>query len=828
MNTRYLRAPSNVARASSSRTLHAVFALLLVFTFFAHAQVHVPDRRELWVPFDQLGRTLADRKAVVLSREQYSALLRDAGLDKTAKPSPPRDAAVISANYTATLDGKVALIALELRVHVLTDGWAQVPLDFHGAALGGITLDEEAAFAPVPAEPPLIPGESPEQRAVINKLKPPQPQILLLRGKGEHSIRLSLSSPVQTAAGLNTLALVLPPAGAGVFTLALPPGARVEGADLPVSVTSKPEATFAKVALMPRVNNVAIMWRMADAAPGQAPVAVGAEYSYRLDAEKLAASFAFDFGSALGDLPLAFDFVLPPAVKVTTVDAPELAGWNAKEGRVGIRLQPGARRALKLRLDVEQPVFGSKEAQAAELTLPVPVLATGIRISGQLVIHADDSLVVRDIATDARRVPGATDAGGREFSAGYVFSRAPAVLRVDVARSQPRFEADVDTLAGFRTDAIFIERTITLREVQGRRFDMLITLPDGEELLSVRRETRVLQAVPPVQLPSRPPGQQAAPPPPRPPQLVTVLVEPEWRAEKNAVTIQWTDESAEPRVFKLRSRVEPPQWTQLPAEGVAFKLTDAKIADAAKITGYIALIADAAFRIEPQPGETLERRDGRTTPVRGDHAWFRRDAFDLAVRVTKRPAEVLATLTGYALPLEGVLDLHATMNYAFLHGGTRAVKLRVPKELAANFHFEGPNIAERTLAEDVWTITFQKELTGAYALAITAQVPVEKKEGDRSTSPARTDCGPSRQTRRQKSRSTRRISTNSTLCSPRASPTTSRATASSASSAGSARTTRSASAASATRPRPPSRPLWIEWSWTPSSAPAASTATRPR
>ena len=123
------------------------------------------------------------------------------------------------------------------------------------------------------------------------------------------------------------------------------------------------------------------------------------------------------------------------------------------------------------------------------------------------------------------------------------------------------------------------------------------------------------------------------------------------------------------------------------------------------------------FRFKFGIAETPERCDGRSTPVHGEYAWFRREAFDLTIidltfKIARRPSEVLAALTGDALPLEGVLDLRVSMNYQFMGGGTRAVKLRVPKDIAQNFHFEGPQIAERSLADDVWTVTFQKELTG--------------------------------------------------------------------------------------------------------------------
>ena len=50
-------------------------------------------------------------------------------------------------------------------------------------------------------------------------------------------------------------------------------------------------------------------------------------------------------------------------------------------------------------------------------------------------------------------------------------------------------------------------------------------------------------------------------------------------------------------------------------DGLPFALGDMKIDGAERVTGYIALKADDAFRLEAESSETLERRDGRTTPV---------------------------------------------------------------------------------------------------------------------------------------------------------------------------------------------------------------------
>ncbi len=661
-----------------------------------------PDRRELWVPMDKLGSVIAAEKAVILSREQYETLLRDSGVDKPLPILPPRAAALTSTNYTAKIDGKTAVITADVRVTVLGDAWAEIPLHFPGAALGDVKLDDKSALSTSELDGPNPAG--------VKATKEKGPSVLLLRGKGEHVLSFTLTAPIQAGAGQSILAIVLPPTGAGAFTLALPPATKVETSALPVKTVAADGATRATVALTALPNTIALSWRATDAVGAmKTPAVATGVFRYVIDSEKIDAAFGFHFASNLGDLPGTFEFTLPPDAKILGVEAAELAGWEAKDGKVTARMQPGERREVDLRVAVEMPAL-AKEAKAT-VTLPVPQIDGAQRMEGEFTIVAGDDVVVKEVTTDGstHRFPAAEDQGGRTYSAVYEFRSRPTPPRVTLERAQPKLEADLDTLVAFRTDAIHVERTITLRDDRGRRFSAVITLPDGEELITVR------QVIPVAGQTYN--NQSAAP---------LSESEPEWRAEKNAITITWADQTAAPRVFKLRSRIEPAQWTQLPAEGVQFPLRDAKIDGAAKVTGYIALVADPAYRLEAAPGETLERRDGRSTPVRGDFAWFRRDVFELGVRIYKRPAEVLAALTGYALPLEGVLDLHATMNYQFLHGGTRSVRLRVPAGIAANFQFDGPQIAERTLAQDVWTITFQKELTGPYALNITAQVPVPK------------------------------------------------------------------------------------------------------
>ena len=731
--SRGLRPPPNrrivgatFAVAVTLRAVWLVIFLALVGARADDAAPKPPDRRELWVPVDKLGFVLK-KNAVLLTREQYETLLRDAEIDKGPKSEAPVAAMISSAEYRAVPDGKTAVIHAELLVNVMRDGWCEVPLDFPGAAVGEVKLDGEGVFTPPePVLRPAMPEVEAARQVAVSAWSPPRrPSLLLVRGRGEHRISFEMTTIIRTTNGVNgrygvkSIALNVPGVAAGSFALVLPAGATMEKADAAMRVSKTAEATTATVALSPSRNAVAFEWKAGAENDAKIPVRAQAIVRYDIDAEKISGSYGIHLEAPLGDLPLSFEFALPAGVKVLAVRAEELRGWEVSKGTIVAKFQDGARKELDLEISVElQPVIG-KDATAT--VLPMPVLQGASRLDGILHIAGADNVTIKDVTADARmrRMPTSDDRGERGFFGAYEFSGSGIAPKVVIERAMPGLESDLDTLVEFRSDAIFITRTLTLREQKGRRFSTAITLPAAEEFLDVRR----IEEAKPVA--GQPAAQGILPNP-----EANTETEPEWTREGGRVLIKWSDEAAKPRVFRVRTRIEPEKWTQLPAEGISLALGDAKIADSAKVTGYIALTADPAFRIEAQPGETLERRDGRSTPVHGEYAWFRRDAFDLTIKIARRPSEVLAALTGYVLPLEGFLDVRASMNYQFMGGGTRAVKIRVPKDLAQNFHFEGPQIAERALDGDVWTVTFQKELTGAYALSIAAQVPVAKQAGD--------------------------------------------------------------------------------------------------
>jgi len=675
----------------AAAALGAVCLLAPVVAHSAPEPDSSPERREVWTPTDQLKEVLAKYpNAVVLSREQYESLIREAGQVRKAAPKAPRRAVLTSADYQAHVAGKVAQVTGTFTVNVLSDEWAQLPLNFGGVALGSVTVDGQAALS---SETESSSAYGKPKRGSNVPTVPVQPGSLFLHGKGERAVVIEFSIPIATKTGVSSFAIKLPQAAAGAFALELPSDQRVESSQS-LAVKKTPAATTITATLSPVNPTLALSWRGTGDGSQSLAAQVTASGTYTINAENVHSEYDIDIQTPLGNLASAYSMALPANAKVLQVAGDEIANWEIKDGKLRVALQAGERADAKLRLAMETPSLGA--AANARLTLPVPRFEGVSRMHGAFSIVGDDGVIIKEIATDASPEstrPAASAAP--HWIASYRFVTPPNPPQVTVERVRPRFSADLDTRVEFKQEAIFIERMLTLHPEKGEVFEVALTLPAGEELMSVRNANDS---------------------------------EPDWHIQDRKLGLKWTtnDDGGAARQFKIRTRAEPSNWNQIGADGILFAPGDMKIDGAERVTGYIALKADDAFRLEAEPSETLERRDGRTTPVEGDYAWFRGADFTLRVKIAKRPGEVLAALTGYALPLEGVLDLHAQIDYHFLHSGTRLVRIRVPKAIAANFHFDGPQIAERNLADDIWTIVFQKELTGDYAMKITGQVAVEK------------------------------------------------------------------------------------------------------
>ena len=634
-----------------------------------------PDRREIYIPANDLAAVLAEHpRAVMLTREQYETLLRDAKKTLAPAPKPPMRAVLSDARYNARLSDDLADVQAEFTVDVLSDEWAEVPLRLGELWLGNIKLDA--------------------QTAVENSQNDTR---LLIRGRGRHKITASFMLRVQRDSGINSLRFSLPQAAAGLFTINLPPEIQVE-CPLPVEVKKTQDTTVASIALGAQ-DNALISWHASgDSHQSSSMVFQENSFIYTIDETKVQSDLGIVLNAALGRLPSSVKIRIPVGSTPLHVNGNEVLKWSVAGESMTIDFTPGDRKTAGFRLLLESASLDSEKQKT--FPLPLPEIEGIRRSSGRVAVVGSSGVKVREIFTGSGAIQSeGLFAGNIEndphFISAYGFAVQPETIKVAVEKVTPRFNADLDTLVEFSRDAVSIERTLSLSGVDGEIFETGLLMPKGEKLISIRDENNG---------------------------------EPEWKATGTDIKIRWNRglENGGRLVFKIKSEVEPPKWP----ETDSFSPEDLEVTGAAKTNGYLAIKADEMFRLETGATEGLEPRDGRSTPVRGDFAWFRRDSFKLAVKISRRTPEIQATLLACALPVEGALDVHGQLNYNVLYSGVKKLRIKVPSHSAAEFYFDGSQIAERNRDGDIWTIVFQKEIRGAYPLKFHAMIPFDAKESN--------------------------------------------------------------------------------------------------
>lgn len=661
--------PTRTARLCAS-----VAGLAICAAGIVHAADNAPDRRELWVPSSELKAVLAAHpRAVLLSREQYEALLRDAGkTTDNSRLEPPLRATLASARYTGTLTNDVMDVRAEFTVNVLSDKWAAVPLRLGALALGDIKSDGDAVFT-----------------------SDDDSTMLMIRGKGEHKVTAEFMLPVKKDSSVSSVQLSLPRSAASMFTFDVPAGTEVESSG-PVDLKKNGATTTATLTLSAG-NDAIVSWHGSGSSENAAAMLFQENsYLYTVDEDRVGADLGIVLNAALGNLSSPVKIAIPQGATPLQVVGNEVLKWSAVDNSITIDLTPGSHKTAAFRVLLETP----SRLAPGQAALPLPVIEGVRRSAGKFAVIRSAGVKIRGIDAGAGAIQGEglfdnAMEQSSSFVAGYGFAVQPAAIRVTVEKEAPRFSVDLDTLVDLQREAVFIERTLSVTSEEGEVFESNFAIPQEEELISIRNEDDS---------------------------------EPEWKTEGGKVKIQWSDGIAagNHRVFKIKTRMEPPKWPD--TDGL--KLGDLKVDGAEKINGYLALKADKMFHVETADTEGLEKRDGRITPVKGDFAWFRRDTFELTLKLALRAAETQAVLLGYALPVDGALDIHGQINYSILYSGVKTLRVKVPAASAEQFYFDGDQIAERNRDGDTWTIVLQKEVTGDYALKFHAVVRFDESKAN--------------------------------------------------------------------------------------------------
>lgn len=422
---------------------------------------------------------------VVLSLDEYRALRSKADPPELPLPRPPVDAAVTRADYELRLDGASAVGEARLQIDVFTEGYVAVAVP-DGLLVGGARLDgRPVALVELPSAAgpgPVVPGAG-RRQVVLSKTGPQQ-------------LVLDVVLPVATQAGSELLAL--PPAPGVISRLALSlPRAGVEpsvGDGLLVESAEAAGQTRLVAATRPG-GTLTLSWRrrredQRAALPLRYRGSVTALVGLGEDVAQVQAEVRV---SVLQGQAGQLNVALPPGLLVNDVSGALVADWQARDGRLEVRLLEPLEGEGAFTLVAEQRVAREGRLGVPLLRLPEAERETGgvaVEVAGAGEIDAPAQRGLDD--TDPSELGGPVS--GRDSPSLVAFRYRPQAgqaarsLEVEVKRYTPE-EVQVATVSEARHRVLLSEQGRRL--VQSRwavrnnqeRF-LAVTLPPGATLWS--------------------------------------------------------------------------------------------------------------------------------------------------------------------------------------------------------------------------------------------------------------------------------------------------------------------------------------------------------
>ena len=308
----------NIARHSLRwmRCCLVLLAACIAIRFVASARAadtdspaNEPPLREIFVPFEDLHVILSsDVQRAFLTREEYETLMAKA--KKSVRPQEhEQPAAVLSADYTATIEENRARFAGTLIVEtpgiITDDALNAVPLDLSGVALRSATLDGKPASL----------GRNPAGMPV-----------LFVSGGGRHELKLEILAPLETDAAQRTLSFQIPTPPATRIKLTVHGNVEIKSGTTVIrrDVDQQPATTFD---LLPRRGLNSLVLSLNNHQLRKESVVVA--HSVVIDEitsayERLYVTASM---SVLHGATEQFRFALPEGFEVTSVAAPQVARW---------------------------------------------------------------------------------------------------------------------------------------------------------------------------------------------------------------------------------------------------------------------------------------------------------------------------------------------------------------------------------------------------------------------------------------------------------------------------------------------------------------------
>ncbi len=659
--------------------------------------------KDLWGVFEKHGST------VFLPYLEYLKLWEQAHGDKPGGDKPPVDAVITESEYQAVVDGDLARIDAVLKVQVLGDAWAEVPVQFGEAAVGKVSSD---------------------QGTVLLKGTGKGTYSLLFSETGEHVVNLELVARVHTSPDGRSFQLKCPNVGITTFELSIP------AADQTVKVT--PEL----VSLPVDADEGETRIKANLGSTGQ----IAASWHPRLSAKPqmdLLASvtnhlvIAIQDGLVHTDAALHFDVLrgemsevriaVPTDHQILGVESPDvqIKGWKAAENPnrqvVTVEFLSPVEKPITILVHTERsaPSDPFEIAGLADDGTAQGIHALdAIRESGQVILtHGSDlNLSIEQqqglMRIEAAEVPEQFRRGG---SLNFKFYSPQFRLQVAVRPLLPRITVNHNSRFVFHDDELRLEDQLQYQVERAGIFQLQIQFPEGLVLdqvngSSVKEHTFDDDS-----------------------RVLTISLA---QQQMGTIDISITAHLAfntNLRETSLTLPVIEPLKVDREVGRLQVYAPDA-----------IEVITDETAVIAAQPDPTAQAANVPNARLASSWTYNRRP-ITIPVNTTRKPTRLTATV-GTAVHIKaGTAEIKSLLNYTVQYAGVDTFRFSVPEAIADSIRIESlaqapaPAIKQKSRADEAvdgwvtWTVVMQRDVVGNQPFEIAYDIELSADDADDTT-----------------------------------------------------------------------------------------------
>ena len=650
------------------------------------------------MPVEDLDTIIAkDQRGVLLPRDEFLKLYRDAQKNAPMKTTAPVGAVISGATYSAKFEGEQLVVAATIKITQLTDSWQALPLPFGAMAVESAKLNG--------------------QPAKLGRNK--QTLFLLSDTRGEQTLTVELSTPL-TAIGADKVASVgVLPGIAGTLKIAVPAGKHLQLDGLSVE--------------RPAANDQPAIYELAVGGKRNAvSLQLTDRQRERATDSLLFATTGFGLRVAPGEItwhavtalqlhgtPLdRLVCVVPKTLEITDVDSNGLEAWELSD-------DPKDASSTRITLNYRQSFDGSRRidfrgvmAVPAGESWRVPTLKIReitSHIGRALVQHAPavrlrtvESVGVRTAtvneadlktigtagATDAGQVALLFDVWKEDFSLGFV--------------AQPKeqdVQASISSIFDLTATGLDLITAATMETSFAPLFELEVALP-AEWLLTAVSVN----------------GQ------PLPWQVRTKEDEP--GINHIRIPLPQPLRPGQQAMLEVRAHRDPDDWP-VEDQPVEVMLPELRLPQSSVAEGTYVIKADADLDVVP--GE-INGLDPTNVPVPGTRLGFayQDTRFGGTLKVERKPSRVSARTLTFARLDKQTLHTHFESELTITGGGLRVLEVALAESAGKDLRFQISNLTARIVeqtsrpgenGELIWTLRLDRHLVGTATLVVTSVAP---------------------------------------------------------------------------------------------------------